>query len=495
MLETVDLSLELDKETYKKRITECQERLHILQYDCKKAKIPVVIVFEGWDSSGKGTTIEKMIARLDPRHSRVEATYEPNVEEAMRPFLWRFWLQLPNDGDMVFFDRSWYGRVLVERMKKVVPRKVWQNSYEEIRAFERQLTDHGTVLLKFFLHISKKEQKKRIKALEAHKFTRWKVSKEDKWNHAHYDEWIPIYDEMFERTSTTNAPWTIIEAEDGRYGRLRVLETAIAALEDRLKAAENKAAAPPSHWVNIRGNPKAVLDKVDLSLRIEREEYDKELARLQAKMRALEFKLFEKRIPCVIGYEGWDAGGKGGNIKRLTQSLDPRGYNVIPIAAPQGEERTHQYLWRFWKHMPKAGHLTIFDRTWYGRVLVERIEGFCTESAWQRAYQEINEFEASLANYGTVICKFWIHISNEEQLRRFKEREQIDYKRFKITDEDWRNREKWGPYEDAVGEMILRTSTTYAPWTIVEGNDKLWARIRVLRTVCDAIEKRLKRKS
>lgn len=491
MLETVDLSLKVDKETYLRKLAEYQERLHLLQYDCKQAKIPVVLVFEGWDAGGKGTTIEKFIERLDPRGSRVVATYEPNIEEGMRPFLWRFWSQLPNDGQMDLLDRSWYGRVLVERMRKLVSKKTWRQAYEEIRAFERQLTDHGTVLLKFFLHISKKEQRKRIKALTAHKFTRWKVSKEDKWNHAHYEEWVPIYDEMFERTSTTNAPWTIIEAEDGRYGRLRVLETAIAALEERLKAAAHQEETTATSWVALCGNPRAVLDKVDLALKMDREVYDKELARYQAKVRALEFKLFEKRIPCVIGYEGWDAGGKGGNIKRLTTSLDPRGYTVIPIAAPQGEERTHQYLWRFWRRIPKAGHLTIFDRTWYGRVLVERVEGFCRPAAWQRAYQEINEFEASLANYGTVICKFWIHISNEEQLRRFKEREQIDYKRFKITDEDWRNREKWDAYQDAVGEMILRTSTTYAPWTIVEGNDKLWARIRVLKTVCEAIEKRL----
>lgn len=491
MLETVDLSLQVDKETYRQKMAECQDRLRVLQYDCRQAKVPVVVVFEGWDASGKGTTIEKMIDKLDPRHSRVEATYEPNVEEALRPFLWRFWLQLPNDGDMVFFDRSWYGRVLVERMRRIVPKKSWREGYEEIRAFERQLTDHGTVLLKFFLHISKKEQKKRLKDLLEDKFTRWKVSKDDKWNHAHYYQWVPVYDEMFERTSTTNAPWTIVEAEDGRYGRLKVMETAIAALEARLEAAKNPPPTSASSWVRLQGDPKAVLGKVDLSLRFERDAYDKELKKYQARVRDLEFKLFERRIPCVIGYEGWDAAGKGGNIKRLTQSLDPRGYNVIPIAAPQGEERTHQYLWRFWRHMPKAGHMTIFDRTWYGRVLVERIEGFCSEAAWQRAYQEINEFEMSLANYGTVICKFWVHIGNDEQLRRFEERQQIDHKRFKITDEDWRNRERWGAYEDAVGEMIMRTSTTYAPWTIVEGNDKLWARIRVLKTVCEAIEKRL----
>lgn len=234
-----------------------------------------------------------------------------------------------------------------------------------------------------------------------------------------------------------------------------------------------------------------MLDTIDVNKTLPRKKYVTQLGKYQVRMRELEFRIFEERMPVVICFEGWDAAGKGGAIKRLTQFLDPRGYSVIPIAAPSGDEKKHHYLWRFWKQLPKAGHISIFDRTWYGRVLVERVEGFCDESAWKRAYREINEFEQQLTSYGTVMCKFWLHISKEEQLRRFKEREGNEFKNWKLTSEDWRNREKWDVYEAAVDEMLERTSTTYAPWTVVEAVDKCYARVKVLRTVVEAIEKAL----
>ena len=236
-----------------------------------------------------------------------------------------------------------------------------------------------------------------------------------------------------------------------------------------------------------------ILDKCDMTLAItDKAEYRKKLASLQVRMRELEFEIFKQRLPVIIMYEGWDAGGKGGNIKRVVERLDPRGYSVIPIAAPRGEEQTHHYLWRFWRHIPKAGHIAIFDRSWYGRVLVERIEGFCTPDDWKRAFQEINEFESQLVSFGTVLVKFWIHITQEEQLRRFEDRKDNPFKSWKLTDEDWRNREKWGVYQEAVEEMLLRTSTHYAPWTVIEGNCKWFARIKVLETITDAIEAGLK---
>ena len=235
-----------------------------------------------------------------------------------------------------------------------------------------------------------------------------------------------------------------------------------------------------------------ILDKIDLTKNIEKDEYGKRLAALQVRLRELEFEIFKQRLPVIILYEGWDAGGKGGNIKRVVERLDPRGYSVTPFAAPQGDEKTHHYLWRFWKYIPKAGHIAIFDRSWYGRVMVERVEGFCKAEDWQRAYQEINEFESQLVSFGTVLVKFWIHISKEEQLRRFEERKNNPFKTWKLTDEDWRNREKWGVYLEAVEEMLLRTSTHYAPWTIVEGNSKYYSRIKALDTIVNAIEKGLK---
>ena len=232
-----------------------------------------------------------------------------------------------------------------------------------------------------------------------------------------------------------------------------------------------------------------MLNQVDLNLSYEKDEYEAQLRKWQLRLRELEFKMYELRIPALVVYEGWDAAGKGGNIKRLTEVLDPRGYTVHAFAAPTGDEREHQYLWRFWKHIPKAGHLAIFDRSWYGRVMVERIEGFCSEDAWRRSYEEINEFERHLTSYGLVLCKFWLHISPEEQLRRFEERSSIAYKRYKLTDEDWRNRAKWDDYKVAVEEMLVRTSTLNAPWTVVEANSKYWARIRTLRTLCEALSR------
>jgi polyphosphate kinase 2 (PPK2 family) len=236
---------------------------------------------------------------------------------------------------------------------------------------------------------------------------------------------------------------------------------------------------------------KTILDRVDLKLSLSRPKYERELGQLQRRLFELEHRLYAARIPAVIVYEGWDAAGKGGNIRRLAQGLDPRGYEVIPVAAPTPDELAHHYLWRFWRKLPKAGHIAIFDRSWYGRVLVERVEGFCSEAAWQRAYQEINEFERQLADFGTVLVKFWLHIDRDEQLRRFKDRQKNRFKQWKITDEDWRNREKWGSTEVAVIDMLQRTSTSYAPWTILEANCKLHARIKALRTVAEALERAL----
>jgi polyphosphate kinase 2 (PPK2 family) len=234
-----------------------------------------------------------------------------------------------------------------------------------------------------------------------------------------------------------------------------------------------------------------MLETVDLSLALDRETYVRQLARRQIQLRELGYQVYVQKRPVVIVYEGWDAAGKGGSIKRLTEKLDPRGYVVYPISAPTGEEKTHHYLWRFWRRVPERGQIAIFDRSWYGRVLVERVEGFATEGEWRRAYREINSFERNLRDFGTVLIKFWIHISREEQLRRFEERRATGYKSWKLTAEDWRNREKWPLYEEAVRDMLLKTSTLDAPWTIVEGNDKYWARVKALSTAVEVLSREL----
>ncbi len=234
-----------------------------------------------------------------------------------------------------------------------------------------------------------------------------------------------------------------------------------------------------------------MLSTLNMKRRLEREEYVRQLTRRQVQLRELGWQVYQQKRPVVIVFEGWDAAGKGGAIKRVTEKMDPRGYVVYPISAPQGEDKTRHYLYRFWRRLPEKGQIAIFDRSWYGRVLVERVEGFCTEEAWKRAYKEINSFERQMRDFGAVVGKFWIHITREEQLRRFEERKQTGYKAWKLTDEDWRNRGKWGAYEEAVNEMLLKTGTRTAPWTPVEGNDKHWARVKILSTLVDLLSKEL----
>ncbi|MEZ4763604.1 MAG: phosphate--AMP phosphotransferase, partial [Calditrichia bacterium] len=354
----------------------------------------------------------------------------------------------------------------------------------------------GAIIIKFFLHISQKEQKKRFKKLQKDPAMVWRITDEDWISHRQYDEYLAAYEDMLAETDTAVAPWHIVESHDVRFATLKIFQIVCQKLENGLNIAKKAAQATEAVPVEAAGTDvelrTSILAGVDLDKSLDRKDYEKELDKYQERIRELEHTLYQKRIPVVIVYEGWDAAGKGGNIKRLTQLMDPRGYDVIPIAAPNDIERKHHYLWRFWKEFPKAGHFAIFDRSWYGRVMVERVEGFCSEAEWKRAYREINEMEAQLTNFGTVIVKFWLHIDKETQLRRFKLREATPHKRYKITDEDWRNREKWDLYEAAVDEMLFRTSSTYAPWTIIESNCKLYARVKALKTVVDAIEQRLK---
>jgi len=504
MLEMVDLGKSTDRASYERSYREARDRLEALQRRVYEAGMPVVVVLEGWDAAGKGDAIEKLVGRLDPRGYRVHATHAPTPEEALRPFLWRFWIRTPGHGQIAIFDRSWYHRVLVDRVEGDAPRSLWQHAYAEINAFERALSDDGTLVVKFWLHISAEEQRRRFKKLERSKFDRWRVTKEDWKAHRRYPAYLEAVEEMLERTSTAVAPWTVVEASDKYHRRLRIFEETARAMEEALAARERRA-VPPSHPPGpkarraelraVRRFHTALLDDVDLARRIPERRYRDELKKQQARLRELEFACYERRRPVVVVYEGWDAAGKGGNIKRVIGALDPRGYAVLPIAAPQGDDATHHYLWRFWNRIPKAGHLAIFDRSWYGRVLVERIEALCTEAEWRRAYHEINEFELSLAHFGTVIVKLWLHISKAEQLRRFRERQRLAFKRHKITDEDWRNRGKWDQYRVAVADMIGNTSTSYAPWTIVEANDKGYARVKAMRTIAEAIERGLEERT
>lgn len=492
MLEMVDLKKKLDKKEFKKKMPDLERRLGELQRACKDKGIPTILVFEGLEAAGKGTCINRLMLPLDPRGFKVSPIHPSTDVEKMWPHLVRFWKLLPARGRLAIFDRSWYDRLLGQRVKGEVAKADCERTFSEILAFERQQADDGAVIVKFWMHISKKEQAKRFKAQERVKAQSWKVGKEEWKQHRLYGRYIKAAEEMMEKTNTSRAPWIVVESHDKEYATLKIFETLAATWETALEKFENESKNNTRQIAaKLSAHNVTVLSKLDLTQKLSKEQYDKLIHKLQDRIRELEYIIYRRRIPVVICYEGCDAAGKGGNIKRLTENLDPRGYEAIPVAAPTKEELAHHYLWRFAGCMPKAGHVTIFDRTWYGRVMVERVEGFCPPEAWQRAFREINEFEAHLANYGAVIVKFWLHIDQQEQLRRFKERQKNKWKQWKLTAEDWRNRKKWPAYETAINDMLANCSTSYAPWTIIEANDKYFARVKALKTVIRAIEKRL----
>lgn len=489
MFESAELGHKIDKATYEAELPALREALLDAQLDLlEHKKFPVILVVGGVDGAGKGETINLLTEWMDPRPIRTHAMSAPTDEDRERPRMWRFWRILPPKGTIGILFGSWYTDPIVERVMGDIKTAGLDQRIEEINRFERMLTDEGALILKFWFHLSKARQKKRLKALAEDPRTRWRVTDLDWERFRLYDRFRDVSEHTLRMTSTAEAPWLVIEGTDARYRSLTAGKTLLAALRRRLDEPAPRspgAAAPLAPSVDDR----SVLRALDLSRTLPREDYRTELELYQGRLNLLtRYPRFQKKRALVVVFEGNDAAGKGGAIRRVTNALDARQYNVVPVAAPTEEERAQPYLWRFWRHLPRRGCLTIFDRSWYGRVLVERVEGFCSVLDWMRAYSEINDFEEQLAQKRIVVVKFWLSISQEEQLRRFEERQQTGYKRFKITEEDWRNRDKWGQYEQAVCDMVDRTSTEIAPWTLVEANDKMYARIKVLRTLCERLE-------
>ena len=477
-------------EELKQRLKAAEEKLSQQQMKLKEKRLPVLVLIEGWGAAGKGSAIGQIIKNIDPRFFKVfSMPSTPTEEERRRPFLYRFFEKIPEAGKFTFLDSGWMDQIMKERLDDKLDDKAYAQRVDSVKRFERGLTDNGYLVLKFFFHISKKEQESRIDALLSEKDTAWRVSEGDLWQNRHYDKCLEAFDRYLDDTNTPSAPWYIVDSKSKKFAELQVMETLCMGIETAL---HNESLAVPllQNAFPLIKMPK--LRDVPLEGKtLDEEEYKKELKELQAKLGQLHNRLYRKRVPVIIAYEGWDAAGKGGNIKRLTGALDPRGFEVHPIASPEPHEKARHYLWRFWTRLPKDGHIAIFDRTWYGRVMVERLEGFCSENDWQRAYYEMNEFEQELHNWGAVILKFWVQIDKDTQLARFTERQNTPSKQWKITDEDWRNREKWDLYEQAVDEMLQKTSTTYAPWHILESVDKKYARIKALHIVIDALEKAL----
>jgi polyphosphate:AMP phosphotransferase len=491
MFESAELRQEVSKADYEAAVPVLREALLDAQYDLLSAKgFPVLIIIGGIEGAGKSETVQTLNEWLDPRHVHTHGFLMPTDEEAERPTMYRFWRALPPKGETGIFFGSWYSLPMVSRVLGDASDADLDRSINVIRHLERMLHNEGVLILKFWLHISEREQRKRLSALEADSNTRWRYTKTIERLAERYDEVRDTAEKMLRETSTGEAPWTVIDGHDHRHRTLAVGNALLGALRRRLDAAEAQrlvTAAP----VTAQGENVLLIRSLDLAQRLEREEYRELLDQYQGRFARLVGNKAFRKHSLVLAFEGSDAAGKGGAIRRVTGALDARLYQIVPVAAPTEEERAQPYLWRFWRHVPGHSGIAIFDRTWYGRVLVERVEGFCSEADWMRAYDEINEFEEQLVNNGAIVCKFWLQISKDEQLKRFQEREKTGFKRFKITEDDWRNRDRWEDYERAVADMVDRTSTSLAPWNLVEANDKWFARVKVLRTICEALEKAL----
>lgn len=494
MFESAELGHRIDKTTYNAELPQLREELINAQYDlAQKAEFPVIILIGGVDGAGKGETVNILNAWMDPRHIQTHAMGEQSDEERERPPMWRFWRALPPKGKIGVFFGSWYTAPIVQRVTGKIKDSALDQRIDEINRFETMLTNEGALIIKLWFHLAKDVQRKRLKSLEKDPKTRWRVTGLDWQRFKLYDKFRKVSEHALRATSTAEAPWIVIEGTDPRYRSLSAGRILLKALRNRLDHPDQPV---PANAAPLRApiDQLNVFDKLDMTQKLARKKFDDELEKYQGKLNLLTRDDRFHDMSVIALFEGSDAAGKGGAIRRITGALDARHYRIIPVAAPTEEERAQPYLWRFWRHIPRTGGVTIFDRSWYGRVLVERVEKFCSETDWMRAYGELNDFEDQLVRNNTVLVKFWLAITKEEQLRRFKAREKSVFKRFKITEEDWRNRKKWDEYERAVCDMVDRTSTEIAPWTLVEANDKNFARIKILKTLCQHIEAAMKRK-
>jgi len=492
MFESAELGHAIDKATYDREVPALREALLDAQYDLAQARsFPVIIIVAGVDGAGKSATVNALNEWMDPRFIHTHGMSEASDEELERPHMWRFWRLLPPKGTMAIFDGSWYTWPIMERAAGRIKDARMDQSLERVHRFEKMLIDEGALVLKFWMHLSRDAQKKRLRKLEGDPLTRWRVTARD-WRHfAMYETFREVSERVLRRTSTAEAPWFVIEAQDPRYQKVTVGKILLEQLKARLAgpAPVPEALASPLSLPNL--DAVNILRSLDLTQAIAKPDYDRLLEKYQGRLNLLTRHKAFRDHNVVLVFEGVDAAGKGGGIRRITQAIDARLCEIHPTAAPSEEERAQPYLWRFWRNLPRRGRFAIFDRSWYGRVLVERVEGFCREADWMRAYGEINDFEEQIIRSKGIVVKFWLTISEAEQLRRFQERQTTRFKRFKITDEDWRNREKWDAYETAIGDMLDFTSTEIAPWTLVESEDKYFGRIKILKTLCRRLEEAL----
>ncbi len=488
MFESAELGNKVDRETYQAEEAKLRPALLAAQRQLAGANFAVIVVVAGVEGAGKSETVNLFLDWLDARGIQTHAMTEPRAEELLHPPMWRYWQALPPRGHMAIFFGAWDIPPLVQCFAKRLSRLEFDQELDGIVAFERMLHQENILLVKFWLHLSKAQQKKTLAKLEADPNQRWRVTKREWKQHKNYDGLRALSEQLIRRTNTAEGPWTIVEAADKRYRNLAVARTLLERLQTRLEQCRLEPPRPAPQPIMLTPPAVNVINRLDMSLALDPDRYKKDLDRDRGELGLLTRQLGQSGRSLILLFEGNDAAGKGGTIRRLTAAMDARDYRVIAIAAPTDEERAHPYLWRFWRHLPPRGRVTIYDRSWYGRVLVERVEGFARPEEWQRAYAEINVFEQQLTEFGTILVKFWLAITPEEQLQRFQDRETTPYKQYKITPEDWRNRQRWASYEAAACDMIEKTNCSTAPWVLVEANNKDWARVKVLQTVVGTLK-------
>jgi len=476
---------EADPELSPAQARELEEPLRAALLKAQYARLQrperaLLVVIAGLDGAGKGATINLLNEWMDPRHIATLAFGEPGPADVPYPPMRRYWHALPARGRTGIVFGSWYRPLLQEWARKNPDQDACDEHVEAIRRFEATLAANGVDILKLWFHLSRDAQRKRTRELLSDPRTAWQVAEEDRKVYKRFAQLRQAGARTIAHTDAPHAPWLVVPSADAP---LRMVSTARAVLNALRRApAPVRRPAPPRRRIPDR------IGALDYEARVGRDEYEDELAALQAGLAAaVRRKRFGKRS-LVLAFEGQDAAGKGGAIRRVTHALDARQYDIMPVSAPLPHELAQPYLWRFWRRVPARGRIAIFDRSWYGRVLVERVEGLVAPADWRRAYEEINEFERELDANGALVLKFWLAVGKAEQLRRFREREQSPFKSFKITPDDWRNRKRWDDYLKAANEMLARTDTAHAPWHVLAADDKRLARLQVLRAIVNALE-------
>ncbi|MEX2515320.1 MAG: polyphosphate:AMP phosphotransferase [Gammaproteobacteria bacterium] len=490
MFEAVELNKKISKKVFEAEVQDLRTELLDAQESIRTSGISVIVIISGVEGAGKSEVVNRLNEWLDARGIRNHAFWKETDEERMRPTQWRFWRAMPPAGAMAVMFGSWYTRPIVRHAMGDWDEDRLDAEMGHIDQLERMLCDDGVLVVKLWYHLSQKAQQQRIKDKKKNH-----VNKYLKRYGKNYKTFIASSARAIRLTDSGNAPWHLIDAEDWRYRDLKTGKVILMSLKEAMArydaAASNGVLMQKEAKTSAPLSGKSVFDSVDVDKSLAKPQYRKQLKKYQDRLHDLSWQAHNAKRSVVALFEGWDAAGKGGAIRRLTAAMDARIYSALSVAAPTDEEKAHHYLWRFWRHLPMDGYITLYDRSWYGRVLVERVEGFATLEQWSRAYREINDFEEHLYRHGIILAKFWVHITPEEQLRRFREREVTPWKQHKITEEDWRNRQRWSDYGQAITDMVERTSTAYAPWTLVPGNDKKVARVEIIKTLCERIEQAL----